>query len=473
MTVLLAGGNAPLQRSIATQLAASAHRVRVVCDTASAMAAFRGAGIEPWRPVRVRADTAAALDGCEAAVIIDPMVVGPVSRRAAPIVTPLAMLIQEIVARRSLSRLVLIAHRDPPWRSGATTRLADELTRSFHGDWSVLQAATVYGAGDDSVSRFVIMMRTLPAVPLPSDACSLRPLWHQDLARVVVARVSAGVEPADRVLDLHGPDACTPSQLYDRIALLIDRRPSKIPVPYSGSPFALDSYDAPADASDGLQPPGVTATSLDDGLRRIIAELPELTPAQGVGAIQIKRFAIDIRSPRYSAVELMGAFRTRFRDLMPIAVGVEPAAPTTTLEERAVVTMALPGHGHVAIRVEEVTDHEVVVSTLRGHALAGFVRFSTRPLGDGVGFEVMTCDSAATGLSWVGLTLGGARAQEANWLKLVTNVATMAGGDPGDVRTEVRTLDAGEIDSVEGWIRAVIRNEPAATTGAALPPRPS
>src|SRR5205085_8056861 len=127
--------------------------------------------------------------------------------------------------------------------------------------------------------------------------------------------------------------------------------------------------------------------------------------------------------------ELMRAIRSQFRELMPIAVGVEPAAPHDTLDEGAVITMAIPGRGHVAIRVEQVAEHHVVVSTLRGHVVAGFVRFATSTRGDRVGFEVIACDTAANVLDWITLTLGAVRVQDANWLKLVRNVAKMAGGE--------------------------------------------
>jgi NADH dehydrogenase len=148
---------------------------------------------------------------------------------------------------------------------------------------------------------------------------------------------------------------------------------------------------------------------------------------------------------------------------MPVEIGVEPAARDLTLDEGAVVTMALPGRGHVQVRVEEATEGRVVLSTLRGHALAGLVQFRTRPVGDVVEFEVMTCDAAANAMDWLGLTLGGARIQDANWTRLAENVGAMAGGSAAPVQSDARKLDAEEATAVERWIRTVVERQKAAT----------
>src|SRR3954468_532339 len=86
MTVLLAGGNAVLQRSMAGALLAAAHGVRIVCSTATAVNEPWPAGIEPRRSVSSRADIAAATEGCDTAVLVDPAVVGMAPRRATPMI---------------------------------------------------------------------------------------------------------------------------------------------------------------------------------------------------------------------------------------------------------------------------------------------------------------------------------------------------------------------------------------------------
>ena len=205
---------------------------------------------------------------------------------------------------------------------------------------------------------------------------------------------------------------------------------------------------------------GVTPIGIDQGLQRIVQTLAEVTPAEGVGSLEVKRFAVDIQGSRYDAAELLRRFRARFKEVMAIKVGVEPAAPDVQLEPGEVLTMALPGRGHVQVRVEHVQEDQVIVGTLRGHAVAGIVRFSTRTLADGVRFEVMTCDRPANALDWIALTLGGAQLQNANWAAVVRNVSQLAGGTAGEVRRDQRKLSADEAGAVEGWIEALIRRQP-------------
>jgi NADH dehydrogenase len=118
--------------------------------------------------------------------------------------------------------------------------------------------------------------------------------------------------------------------------------------------------------------------------------------------------------------------------------------------------MALPGRGHVQVRVQQVSEERVVLATLRGHALAGVVRFSTKDLAHAVRFEVLTCDAAANPIDWLARTLGGARIQQANWTQLVKNVIELSGGTADRVRHGSRTLSYDEAAAVETWIRDTI-----------------
>jgi NADH dehydrogenase len=121
--------------------------------------------------------------------------------------------------------------------------------------------------------------------------------------------------------------------------------------------------------------------------------------------------------------------------------------------------MALPGRGHVQVRIEDVSDEHVIVATLRGHVLAGIVRFSAVDLAGGVRFEVLTCDTAANALDWMALSLGAARVQDANWTRVVQNVAKLAGGEASDISVDGRRLHGEERTNVERWIQNIIRRQ--------------
>jgi NADH dehydrogenase len=350
---------------------------------------------------------------------------------------------------------------------------------SFPREWLAIHTAPVYGIGEDPVTIFLIMMRSLPTVPILSEAHVMQPLWHQDLARAVAAAVSLPASDLGRVIHIAGPDRVTQRELYERIAAMIDRHPLRIPIPdflakYGArlaealrTPVPLESsHLAFAEGAEAQPGPArnelssllhVSPTPLDEGLTRLVNGLDELTPFDGVGALEVKRFSADIRGSRHGAADLLHLFRSRFKDVMPVEIGAEPASPQIQLIEGAVVTITLPGRGHVQIRVEEVGDRHVVVSTLRGHALAGIVRFSTQGLDNGdVRFEVMTCDTAANALDWIALTLGGARIQDANWTKVVQNVVQLSGGTADDVQTDARKPASEEAANVQRWIESLV-----------------
>ena len=65
----------------------------------------------------------------------------------------------------------------------------------------------VYGTGEDAVSLFLIMMRTLPAVPLLSATHLLRPLWHEDLARGLAAALAFEPRQSAALSTFAGPEA--------------------------------------------------------------------------------------------------------------------------------------------------------------------------------------------------------------------------------------------------------------------------
>jgi NADH dehydrogenase len=442
MKVVIVGGNELLRRSISEACATS--------------------GLHP-RPADSADDASDMLRDGEAAVVVTPY--APGGQRAGG-ADPETMIAQAREAR--LTRGVVVA-------LGAPTREAlrqiEQSVQGSAGEWMGLFAPHVYGIGEDPLTLLLVMMRSLPAVPLLSDTYAMAPLWHRDLSAAVAAALRASMPAPQRVATLSGPERVSYSELYERLAVLTDRRPVRLPVPdflaAHGSRLAsalnLSSLDASAlthaadesahqRAADARELLALSLTGLDTGLKALIHELDELTPGSGVGTVQIKRFRAAITGARLDAAELMRAFRSRFAEMMPVPVGVEPAAPATELVEGAVLTIALPGRGHVQIRVEDVAPEYVVVGTLRGHALAGVVRFSASHVDGSLVFEVTTCDAAANPLDWLGLTIGGGLAQNANWRKVVRNAVALSGGRAGEVESHIRNLTPDEALAAESWV---------------------
>ena len=480
MKVLVTGGNDELRRSITRALISRAHDVRLAAGASSDIDGEWPARVELWRGDPLdRASLRQAASGCDAAIVVGQLAGGTSALADANrvnrwIESTAAAGVRRVLHVRSSS----IRNEQPSTGPQGRT---DELVRR-HPEWLEIRTSVIYGIADDPISRFFIMMRSLPAVPMLSDTYSVHPLWHEDLARALAAAVELEAAAGNRALVVRGPEAVTHRVLYDRIAALIDRRPARLPLPdfllehgarlakafaepgphaADALRFAAEAADSGADAESLSRVFGVTATTLDEGLTRLATGLSELTPADGTGTVELKRFFADIRNSRYDAPQLLREFRARFKSLMPVPIGVEPASPETELNAGAAVTIALPGRGHVQVRVEEVETDHVTIATLRGHALAGVVRFNAHQNADVVRFEIVTCDAAANALDWVGLTLGGARLQDANWTKVVQNVVDLSGGSGGDVASELSNVTGAERDELVDWARRVIQRRRA------------
>jgi hypothetical protein len=474
--------NTVLRRSVEDELRRCGHRVHVWSRTAGS------AGKNPNEPPRDLSARVEPLDderhpaptpAWDVLVVVERSVTGALG--AEPRRSEAAWVHQLVTAASAKGRRVVRVCPRAALPDHTPAEAPTDDQSDVAGDVLTVRTSVVYGTSDDPLTLFLMMMRSLPTVPILGDAFVLQPVWHEDLARAVAASVDPQHASAPhRSADVAGPDIVTQGQLYDAVAELIDRRPLKVPVPAPMSalanaelelvplqPWLKAFHERPAlvePAVNALAIFGVTPTRVETGLVRLVTQLAELTPLEGVGSVEIKRFSAEIRGTSFDAAGLLRAFRSHFKDVMPIGVGVEPVLPQTTLTEGATLTLALPARGHVAVRVEDVSDSEVVLATLRGHAVAGFVRFDTRDVPEGVRFGVTTCDAAGNALDWVALTLGGARLQDANWTRVVENVVQLAGGVSHGVESDARTLAAEEAATAQDWIQRVIARRRAGST---------
>ena len=141
---------------------------------------------------------------------------------------------------------------------------------------------------------------------------------------------------------------------------------------------------------------------------------------------------------------------------MPIEFSAEPGTPQEVVEG-ATLTAALPMRGNVQIRVEEVKPRVVTFATLRGHPLAGVVRFTTSAPRPGVvRFGVGVFARAASMLDWLALSAGGAAAQNSTWRTVVERVAEMAGGVSNGVQQDAEVVNGRDSEEIEEWIAELI-----------------
>jgi NADH dehydrogenase len=201
---------------------------------------------------------------------------------------------------------------------------------------------------------------------------------------------------------------------------------------------------------------GVTPTSLRDGLTMLADAQPEQTPDEGVGGMEKKRFWTDIAGSPYSAESLMTAFRARCTELMPIQFDTEPGTPQEVVEG-ATLTAALPMRGNIQIRVVEVEPRQVTFATLRGHPLAGVVRFATTEPAPGVvRFSVSVFARAANMVDWLAMSTVGGVAQNSTWRTVVQRVSEMSGGESAGVQEEKGVARGEEAAAIERSIGEVV-----------------
>jgi NADH dehydrogenase len=482
MRVLVTGGSGVIGEGLIPCLLEGGHQVRLLARKAVDAAREWPDGVEAC-PADVTSpeQLAGVADGCQAVVHITGIVA-----EEAPEITfervnvggtrnllgestragvPKFLYISSLAAERGTSAY------------HASKRAAETLVRGYAGDWVILRPGNVYGPGDEVISAVLRMHRSLPVMPvLGAGAQPFQPIWYRDLGRAIARAVDMSIDRG--VFEVAGDEVTTPTALLDHFERLTDRSPVRIPIPEflagAGARLAeLAGLSVPfndaqiqmlieenvihsAEGNALTRVFDVTPTPLVDGLTILADAQPEQTPNEGVGGMERKRFWADIRQSAYDANSLMESFRRRCTELMPISFDTEPGTPQEVVDG-ATLTAALPLRGNIQIRVEEVTPHAVTFATLRGHPLAGVVRFTTSAPSPGVvRFRVSVFARAASMLDWLALSAGGAAAQNSTWRTVVERVAEMAGGDSNGVQEDADVVSGRDSEEIEEWIADLI-----------------
>jgi NADH dehydrogenase len=458
------------------------HQVRLLTRKAEDTAREWPAGVEACPADVTHPDQLAGVaDGCQAVVHITGIV-----HEEPPDITfervnvgGTRNLLSEC-ARAGLPKLVYISSLGAERGTSAyhqSKREAEGLLRCYAGRWVILRAGNVYGPGDEVISALLRMHRTLPILPMIGTGNQpFQPIWYRDLGQAIARAVDTNID--NGIYEVAGDDVTTTGAVLDHFERLTDRSPVRIPVPEFlagvGARLAeLAGLSLPFNDSQVQMvieenvihgPEGnaltrvfkVTPTPLVEGLTMLADAQPEQTPDEGIGGMERKRFWADISQSTYDPDSLMEAFRRRCTELMPIQFGAEPGTPQEVVEG-ATLTAALPMRGNVQIRVEEVKPRVVTFATLRGHPLAGVVRFTTSAPKPGVvRFAVGVFARAGSMLDWLALSAGGAAAQNSTWRTVVERVAEMAGGASDGVQQDAEVVNGRDSEEIEDWIADLI-----------------
>jgi NADH dehydrogenase len=323
-------------------------------------------------------------------------------------------------------------------------------------------------------------VRRLPAVPVIGGGDQpFEPIWHED-AGEALARIVEREDLGGRTLELAGGDRTSMDDLLDRLGTITGREPARIPLPAPlarvGATLAsMLGLDLPVTASqvtmleEGniVRAPegnalesilGLTPTPLDEGLRMLADAQPEQLPDEGVGPLRRKRFYAHITGAQLPAAQLCAQFRDRFAEILPLEVGAEPGA-NTVIREGATITMKMPLRGVIQVRCEETSDSCVTLATLKGHPLAGMVRFFFEPRGAGeIDTEIRVYARAGGLLDHIALSTIGTAFQNEAWHTTLERIIELSGGEaPEGIHHESSKLDDGEDEIVQEWMESVVQ----------------
>src|SRR5690606_19707658 len=210
LRVLLTGGNPFLHVALASTLAARGHEVDL----------DRRTGLERPSGDGARTGPPGASPDPDVVVVIDRSVAG---HGRSTLRWGIADDAGErgLRAARAARRVVHVESR----RAASPDGMPDWLSTA-RGAVTTIRTSLVYGTGIDPVTQLLIMMRSLPVVPLPPGRHTLRPLWRGDLERIVAAVVERSGR-AERI-EVTGPEVVGWRQLAEALGGLIDRDPVRV-----------------------------------------------------------------------------------------------------------------------------------------------------------------------------------------------------------------------------------------------------
>jgi nucleoside-diphosphate-sugar epimerase len=338
---------------------------------------------------------------------------------------------------------------------------AEDLTRTFPGEWLICRPGNVYGPGDEVISFLLQVVRSSPAAPVIEGGDQpFQPLYAEDLGAALAIALERR-ELKNQVLLLAGPEVTTTHDVLDRLARLTGKDPVRIPVPSAVASFgaqvaSLFGIRVPVDDNkismlmeENVIPPGevnalttilgVNPTPLDKGLRRLATSQPEQLPKEGVGPLTMRHYIAPLRSVQRPPAELFAEFRRFFFDIVPESTMGPVHGPS--LERGATLTLSLPLRGHAQVRVAEITDTSLTLVTLAGHPLAGSVtfRFLGTP-GEDLRFEVETCERPSSLPDFLAMFPLGTVLQSWNWNTVARRTAELVGEPSPEVTTDQREL---------------------------------
>lgn len=498
MRILVTGGTGVIGTETISELIRSGHTVRLLSRHAEEDAR-QWNGVEPAQgDVSEPASLAGVAEGCDAVLHIAGLISDDVAELERINVEGTANMLAE-GRRAGVGRFIYISSLGAEKGESEyhrSKRKAESLVAQSTLHWTIVRPGNVYGPGDEVISLLLRAVRALPVVPvIDGGEQPFQPLWHEDLAKACTKLLERD-DLKGQTLEIAGQEITSMRDVLDRLAVITDRKPARVPIPHflASAATALGSavgVTLPIDQSrltmlkeenvivegrpNAIDTLKIAPTLLDKGLRLLADSLPEQLAEEGVGALQHKTFFAEIAGSSFTAESLMTWFRDRASDVMPIEFDTEPGTPQR-LDLGATLTARIPLRGNVQVRVEAAEPTRVVLATLEGHPLAGTVEFTTADQPGGLRFAVDTFTRAANTLDFVALKSVGAPMQDSNWKEVVQRVVDASGGtSSAGVQNTSETLDGAAAAKVEERRKEMVqqrKRDDAEEPGPQVPQRP-
>lgn len=461
MRVLVTGGTGVIGEGLLPELLGRGHHVRLLTRHAEEDAREWPERVEPFAAdITKPAELEGAADDCDAIIHIT----GIVSETAALTFEDVNVggtknMLAE-AKRAGSPRFVFVSSLGADRGSSdyhKSKLRAEQLVRKYKGSWAIVRVGGVYGPGDEVMSMLLQMHRTLPVIPVIGlGDHEFQPIFYADVGAALAT--AAERDDLTGVFEVAGEDVTTPVEVLRQFEALTGRRPFRVPVPEVVANVAVQMADAagvsmpiddaklkmlvehnvvkPASKNALRKVFGVEPTPLADGLAFLVDAQPEQRVDEGVGSLEARRFWADMRNAPVDSKELMELIRERCTELMTVEFAAEPDTPQEIVEG-VCLTAALPFRGNIQVRVAKVTPTSFTLVTLRGHPLAGAVRFDTRNVNAStVRFTITVAARAATMFDWLAMSTVGRVMQDQNWTTVVERVIELSGGESEGVQVE-------------------------------------